>query len=498
MNLRKVKSEKNEVSFCVPREKDKWKDDDLFKTVVELSHTFHIAFVMLTENTYFTDYYQKDKKPWIGKSSPKKVVIIWDAVPMDPAAILSWRCGLIEEQDVSYKFLFIPEEKPANWKEWIENHVGDWGRPLPKKEKKGVKLGELVIYNQSNPFTQMVGYDPAFLTISHSGKMADVLEQLDECKRIFREVIGRKVKERREKVHEVLDELLAASFMEKEDPIDRHGEVKSISDRLQRTLSKNNFMVDRNRLPRVLLLGPSGVGKTLVARYLAWSTSPGPGEELSRPFKRVPLPEYLDRENAFEYDLFGCCAGAYTGAPPGGEKGFLLERMGGVIFFDEIGDANPAIQAKMLAYLDDYQVTPRGWSGEPVFCPMLVIAATNRSIDQWAAKDPEESQKDIASYFRNDLFQRFNYLIRVPELNDRRQEISFIVDTMLQMPAFNPDRKVREMGANALKKLMEYDYSRGNFRDLENLLRDACRKAVRDGRSYIVEADIISIGDLHL
>ena len=58
------------------------------------------------------------------------------------------------------------------------------------------------------------------------------------------------------------------------------------------------------------------------------------------------------------------------------------------------------------------------------------------------------------------------------------------------MTAFNPRGKIREVGSSALKKLKEFDYSRGNFRDLENMVRNACRKAVRDGREYLVEKDV--------
>jgi len=326
---------------------------------------------------------------------------------MDPAAVLSWRCGLIEESNIAYKFLFLPKNQSADWHKWLKKRLNDWTRPAPEKEKTGIKVGDLVYYNKNSDLNQLVDYDPAFLTISPSGKMADVLEELDECKRRFRDVIGSKVKERREKIHEVLEQALAVSVQK--DNAKRREEFKNVSESLYKVITENKFLVDRNRLPKVLLLGPSGVGKTLVARYLAWRTSPGPGEELSRPFKRVPVPEYLSRESDFEYDVFGHCAGAFTGAHPDGKKGFLLERMGGVVFFDEIGDANPPIQAKLLAYLDDYQVVPRGWSGEPLFCPMLVVAATNRPIEEWAAKDSGKSPENVADYFRNDLFRRCRF-----------------------------------------------------------------------------------------
>ena len=81
-------------------------------------------------------------------------------------------------------------------------------------------------------------------------------------------------------------------------------------------------------------------------------------------------------------------------------------------------------------------------------------------------------------------------MIHIPPLDGRREELPFVLDTMLQMLAFNQDEKIREVGAKALKKLTEFDYSRGNFRDLDNMVRNACRQAVRDGRKYIVEKDV--------
>ena len=484
MSPGKAKRKKEGANYLSPKEKDKWSCEGLFDAVCDLSESFSIAFALLSKNIFFAQFRKSRLKPWIGQSAPQKVVILWDARPMDPAAVLSWRCGLIEESNIAYKFLFLPQEQPVDWHKWLKKCLNDWTRPAPEKEKTGIKVGDLVYYNKDSNLNQLVDYDPAFLTISPLGKMTDVLEQLDECKRRFRKAIGKKVKERRERVHEILEQALAVS----DDA--RREDFKNVSERLHKVIIKQQFMVGRNDLPKVLLLGPSSVGKTLVARYLAWRTSPGPGDELSRPFKRVPVPEYLQRESDFEYDVFGNCAGAFTGAHKDGKKGFLLERMGGVVFFDEIGDASPAIQAKLLAYLDDYQVTPRGWSGEPVFCPMLVVAATNRPIDEWAEKDSGKSPGNVADYFRNDLFRRFNYLIHIPSLNDRREELPFILDTMLQMPAFNQDGKIREVGANALKKLKEFDYTRGNFRDLENMVRNACRQAVRDGRRYLVEKDM--------
>ncbi|KAB2891153.1 MAG: AAA family ATPase [Desulfobulbaceae bacterium] len=464
-----------------------WPDTALFSDASAIASECNIAFILVNDNTEFNQYCMSHpKKPWIGKRAPRRVVILWGAMPLDPSVILSWRCGLIEEGEIAYKFIFI-SKKPStsDWKQWLLEQIGCWGQPAPPKEEKGMRVGELVSYGKLSSVNHLIDYDPSFLTISPSGKMGEVLDQLDECKRMFRNIIGKNVKQRREQIHETLEPALALDV--RMDSEARRAMLQTFSDRLQKVI-RQKFNADRNRLPRVLLLGPSGAGKTLVARYLAWATSPGPGEERSRPFKRVPCPEYLHRESDFEYDVFGYCAGAFTGAHPDGQKGFLLERMGGVVFFDEIGDASLSVQAKLLAYLDDYQVSPRGWSGDPLFCPMLVVAATNRPIDDWSV---DSAKEDHERRFRNDLFRRFNFVIRIPSLNERKElELAYILDVLMQMVAFNPEGKIKEIGEQALRALRGFDYDNGNFRDLEILMRRACRRAVNDCRGYLVEQDL--------
>ena len=464
--------------------------NELFECATEISTQHGIAFVWVPGNETYGVFWGKLSRNPLAKPEVTKVVILWAGRPVDPIAILSWRSGLIEEGDLAYRFVMIPDDLPGEgWKNWLKEQTADWARPAPEREQSGLRLGEFVKYGNKNTGHESAGYDPAFLTISPTGKMVPILDRLDACKRLFRQVIGSRVGARRDEVLKVANELFAFN------PIDPKyknkniaQEITRISDAISELIKKHEFNIDRNQLPRILLLGPSGVGKTLIARYLAWRTSSGQGEPKSRPFKRIPIPEYLHKEDFFEYDVFGYTQGAYTGAREGGNKGFLVERMGGVVFFDEIGEASPAIQAKMLAYLDDYQVTPRGWEGKSIFCPVLVIAATNRPIDKWADED-ESGNKD--NNFRNDLFRRFNVIIHIPSLDERKDELPFILDAMLQTEAFNPGNKIKEIGEQALKVFQDIDYKKGNFRTLENSAREACRRAAIDGRDYIVSSDVI-------
>jgi DNA-binding NtrC family response regulator len=180
----------------------------------------------------------------------------------------------------------------------------------------------------------------------------------------------------------------------------------------------------------------------------------------------------------FEYDLFGFMQGAYTDAKEG-KHGLLIENVGGVVFLDEIGEANDILQAKLLAFLDDYRVRPRKWEGSPFYCPVLVVAASNHDLRKMADRGK----------FRRDLLARFTDRHDIPSLKERAGDLPFILDCLLQRQSMNPNGAILEIGKNTLEHLNAHGFEEGNFRQLENEFRTACQLAMRDGRDYLAKSD---------
>jgi two-component system response regulator AtoC len=202
----------------------------------------------------------------------------------------------------------------------------------------------------------------------------------------------------------------------------------------------------------VLIEGPSGAGKELVARALH-ETSPRAGG----PF--VPVDCGALAEGIVEGELFGYERGAFTGAHRAA-PGLFRSAHGGTLFLDEIGELPLALQAKLLRALQQREVRPLG-SAEAVPVDVRIVAATNRDL----------AAAVQAGQFRADLFYRLRVVsIQVPPLRERREDIPALVGRFLARRAH--ETRVRGLEPEALEVLLAHPWA-GNVRELENTLEAA-------------------------
>ncbi len=230
------------------------------------------------------------------------------------------------------------------------------------------------------------------------------------------------------------------------------------------------------KIPAILITGPSGAGKTLVANYIAQKVTDG---KLAR-VSVVNLPTDL-----VDSELFGSVKGAYTDA--GDRAGKIESNVGTTVFIDEIGEVLTETQSKLLAYLDDMKVQRVGSDDQNAYCPTLIVAATNKDLES-------EVQKGT---FRLDLYNRFRYRIQVPSLEKRRFDIRFLISFILQDPSLNPyvdsERKrrwVENISLSAISYLESQKYP-GNYRQLESKIAQAIQRAHFERRDTILIRDLV-------
>jgi two-component system NtrC family response regulator len=203
----------------------------------------------------------------------------------------------------------------------------------------------------------------------------------------------------------------------------------------------------------VLITGESGSGKELVAREIHERSRRASGEF-------VTLDCCTLQENLFESELFGHEKGAFTGAERL-KKGLIEGARGGTLFLDEIGEIGPAIQAKLLRVMETGEFRRLGGT-KTLHTDARIICATNRDLARMA--------KDGS--FRADLYYRLStFVIEVPPLRERREDIPALVEHFLQKHDFSR-RVAKEISPQALDMLMAYDWP-GNVRELRNVIERA-------------------------
>jgi DNA-binding NtrC family response regulator len=207
-------------------------------------------------------------------------------------------------------------------------------------------------------------------------------------------------------------------------------------------------MVDKvaPTMARVLVQGPNGSGKELVARALHFKSN-----RASAPFVEVncaAIPSEL-----IESELFGHMKGAFTSAHKD-RKGTFEQAQSGTLFLDEIGDMSLAAQAKVLRALEEHKIQRVG-SDKTIAVDVRVIAATNKNIKDEIAQNR----------FREDLYHRLAVIeIHVPSLNDRKDDIPLLADHFLSL--LTPKKELLPDAVVALQKI---DWT-GNIRQLRNFI----------------------------
>jgi transcriptional regulator with PAS, ATPase and Fis domain len=269
----------------------------------------------------------------------------------------------------------------------------------------------------------------------------------------LREVVGKRVKEldRRERLLER-----------------RERELNLLRDRVNRHAASKNFIAGSQAMQDVLELaarvapldttvlvhGESGTGKEFIVR-LIHDQSP----RASAPFVSINCAALT--ETLLESELFGHVRGAFTGAVR--DKAGLFEVAGaGTIFLDEIGEIAPTVQAKLLRALQEREIRRVG-AERSIRVNARVVAATNRDLRRAVE----------AGTFREDLYFRLGaFIITVPPLRDRREDIPPLVHNFLVRAAARMKKDVSSVSADAMTALMNYRWP-GNVRELEHAVERA-------------------------
>lgn len=236
--------------------------------------------------------------------------------------------------------------------------------------------------------------------------------------------------------------------------------------RLKKKVSKNYEMIGNSEAiahikemiekvaatdARVLITGPNGTGKELVAHWLHEKS-----ERSKLPMIEVncaAIPSEL-----IESELFGHVKGSFTGANKD-RAGKFEAANGGTIFLDEIGDMSLSAQAKVLRALQENRIQRVG-SDKDIKVNVRVLAATNKNL-----------KKEIAEgRFREDLYHRLAViLIKIPALNDRREDIPLLIDFFTKKIAKEQGSPLKVFSSEAVALLQTYDWT-GNIRELRNVV----------------------------
>ena len=225
---------------------------------------------------------------------------------------------------------------------------------------------------------------------------------------------------------------------------------------------------------RVLITGESGTGKELLAQAIHAAS-----QRHDQPFVAINCSAMA--ENLLESELFGHEKGAFTGATRS-HDGLFQAADGGTLMLDEIGDMPMRLQVKLLRVLQENQIRPVG-STEALQVDVRVVSATHRDLQDLMRE----------GRFREDLYYRLNVVnIKLPTLDDRREDIPLLVANFLQVIAREADQERKVYAPEAVEMLVTAEWP-GNIRQLYNIVR----QNVALSRSPVISGELVqqSLGE---
>ncbi|AMM91870.1 Fis family transcriptional regulator [Peribacillus simplex] len=303
------------------------------------------------------------------------------------------------------------------------------------KEKKAKRIMQ---HTKTGHVVMSTGY-PIFnkdgllvRVISYGQDQTEILQLQDQFEQLQRKVKGYQT--------EVED--LREKELDYHDMIARSNETKQILKTIHNVAKTD---------ATILLLGPSGVGKSTFARAVHDQSN-----RKKEPFIEVNCSTIPD--SLFESEIFGYEPGSFTGADKQGRQGLVEQADSGTLFLDEIGELPLAMQAKLLKVLQEKKIKRIGGKKEN-YINFRLVAATNQDLKGMVSQGK----------FRLDLFYRLNVIpIQIPALHERKEDIPLLIQHYLKKTN-DKYQKFKKIHPSTYEVLTHYNWP-GNIRELENLI----------------------------
>ena len=308
---------------------------------------------------------------------------------------------------------------------------------MPKKD--GIEVLEFVSsYDSSIPIIMISGHGDLKTAVKAMRMGAyDYIEKPPDLNNLLNSVRSALVKTKTKKIPKKTKKTNS-----KYEIIGESKQIKSVKSLIEKIAPTN---------AKVLILGPNGSGKELVARQIHSNSlrSDGPFIEVNC----AAIPSDL-----IESELFGHIKGSFTSAHKD-RIGKFEAANEGTIFLDEIGDMSLSAQSKVLRAIQENKIQKVG-SDKDIYVDTRVIAATNKNITELI-----KSNK-----FREDLYHRISVIeLNVPPLNDRKPDIPLLIDYFIQQLTDQYDGRHLFIDETGIKKMTSYDW-KGNVRELRNIV----------------------------